>query len=232
VKKYLLISAAFLIFLMAAPAAHATVMSPGGGAEAIGGLAALPSGSIISNGGNVSIATISGLDAQGHARYTETIYFAVYKEAATGYLDFVYQVANSKKSHDSINRVTNVDFSSASSYLDATYLTKNAPAGFLGGKIAPSTADLSSDSSVVGFNFPSGKGTAIAPGTTTDVFVIRTHSKTFRAGSTSTIDGAVATVGTFAPGPEPSTIVLFAGCFLGLAGWAGWRRWKAGSASV
>jgi hypothetical protein len=236
-KKCLLNIGALLFLVMIAPPVQATVMSPGDPPATITGIAGLPAGSIISNGGNVSVESFTALDAQGHVRYQGTLYYAVYREAATGYLDFLYQIQNSKKSHDAITRVTTIDFSSAAGYIDATYLKASAPSGFLSkGTRAPSTGDLSDDGSVVGFNFPAGsksKRTDIGPGITTDVFVVRTHNTGgYRPGSTSTIGGATVTVGSFAPGPEPSTLVLFAGCFLGLAGWAGWRRWKGGSVSV
>jgi hypothetical protein len=231
VKTCLLCTGVLAAFLVIVAPLQATVLAPGGAAEPVSA-EALPAGSIVSNGGNVALVSFTGIDAQGHTRYQGTLYFAVYQEAATGYLDFLYQIQNSKKSHDSLERTTNVDFSAAAGFVDAGYLAGGAPAGFLKGSRAPSTADLSDDSSVVGFNFPSGKSSSIGPGVTTDVYVISTHVKAFRAGSTSILNGAAVTVSTFAPGPEPSALVLFGGCFLGLAGWAGWRRWRGRSVSA
>jgi hypothetical protein len=227
-SRFFFAVAIFGLGLIATPA-QATVLVPGAAPVAVSA-EVLPAGSIVSNDGSVSTASFTGIDAQGHVHYTGTLYFAVYREAATGYLDFLYQVHNDSTSRNNLHRTTHVDFSGAAGFIDASYLTAGAPAGFLAGTRAPSTADLSSDSSVVGFNFP--RPNDIGKGVTTDVYVISTHAKTFVAGSTSLINGAVSTVGTFAPGPEPSTLVLFGGCFLGLAGWAGWRRWKVRTASA
>jgi hypothetical protein len=82
--------------------------------------------------------------------------------------------------------------------------------------------DLSSTG--VGFSFPTD--TPIGPGKTSAVFAIRTNVKGFRAGSTTIVGGVSTIAPDLAAGHEPSALVLFAGCFLGLAVWMGWRRWK------
>ena len=58
------------------------------------------------------------------------------------------------------------------------------------------------------------------------MLVISTHATDFVLGTTSIIDGAVATVITRSPrsGPEPATLTLFGGGLVALAGLFG-RRW-------
>jgi hypothetical protein len=226
-KQGLSMFGALLGFAMITPAIQATLLTPGGGPTALTGVSSLPAGSIVSNGGNVSVLPFVGSDASGTIWYQGTLYLAVYREAATGFLDFLYQIQNSKKSQNAIQRTTNADFSAARS-VDATFLTATAPAGFLSprGEVAPVTADLSSTGAVVGFTFPTDP--ALGPAKTSAVFVIRTNVKGFRAGSTTMVGGGVSTITPdLAGGPEPSALVLFAGCFLGLAAFTGWRRWKS-----
>src|SRR5262249_6750310 len=110
-KKYLSILAALVGIGLVAPPAQATVLVPGAPPVPVSALAALPAGAIVSNGGLVSMATFSAFDALGRFHYSGTLYFAVWQESATGFLDFVYQIANDKKSRDAIKRSTNVDFS-------------------------------------------------------------------------------------------------------------------------
>jgi hypothetical protein len=63
--------------------------------------------------------------------------------------------------------------------------------------------------------------------------LLKTHNKGFGSGTTTIITReSTNIIPTFAPTPEPSTLVLFAGCFVGLAGWAGWRRWKGAKAAA
>jgi hypothetical protein len=224
-KQVLTTFGALLGFAMVTPAIQATLLTPGAGPTALTGISSLPAGSIVSNGGNASVLPFVGTDASGTTLYQGTLYLAVYREAATGFLDFLYQIQNSKKSQNGIQRTTNADFSAASS-VDATFLVGTAPRGFLSarGEIAPATADLSSNGAVVGFSFPTD--TPIGPAKTSAVFMIRTNVKGFRAGSTTIVGGVSTVAPDLAGGPEPSGLVLFAGSFLGLAVWMGWRRWK------
>src|SRR5712692_8187748 len=74
-------TAAIVAFVLIAPPVRATVLVPGGPPQPVDLTAALPAGSIISNGGNVSSENFTGVDAQGRVRYQGTLYFAVYREA-------------------------------------------------------------------------------------------------------------------------------------------------------
>jgi hypothetical protein len=232
-KKCLLTFAVFIALLMLVSPVQASILVPGAPPVALDPITALPAGSIVSNGGNVTVTPFVGL-FNGHNAISGTFYLAVYKEAATGFLDFLYQVQINKTSQDSLLRQTVVDFRPAAGFVDASYIRVSGtiPTGFLSLKseTVPTSADLSSDGSTVGFNFGHGQQ-GLGPGTTSVVYMVRTHVKGFRAGTSTLISRETVNIPpAFAPGPEPSTLVLFAGCFLGLAGWTGWRRWKSAKA--
>jgi hypothetical protein len=225
-KKCLFVVIALL--MLAAPV-QASILVPGAPSVPLDPINVLPAGSIVSNGGNVTVTPFTGL-FNGHIAIQGTLYLAVYQEAGTGFLDFLYQVQLNKISQDALLRQTAADFRPAAGFVDASYIRGGGPVptGFLNLKpeTVPTSADLSSDGSTVGFNFGHGQQ-GLGPGTTSVVYMIRTHTKGFRAGGGTLISReTINNPPVFAPGPEPSTLVLFAGCFLGLAGWTGWRRWK------
>ena len=88
-KVFLLRMIALAAFLVLAPPAQATLLVPGAGPTPLApGTPSLPPGSIVSNGGVVSIDTFTATDAQGRVHFTGSLHFAVYKESATGFLDF------------------------------------------------------------------------------------------------------------------------------------------------
>ncbi len=71
-------------------------------------------------------------------------------------------------------------------------------------------------SDVVGFSFfraPLGNG-AITAGGTSALLVLQTNAPSYTSSIASVIDGTVATVPTYAPTPEPATVVLLALGFL------------------
>ena len=228
-KKCLIVSAVFIALLMLVSPVRASILVPGAPSVALDPITGLPAGSIVSNGGTVTVTPFSASE-HGGVVFSGTLYLAVYKEAATGFLDFLYQAQINKTSLDALTRQTSVDFRLAAGFVDATYIRVGGtvPPGFLSLKpqTVPTSADLSSDGSTVGFTFGHGDR-GLGPGTTSVVYMIRTHVKGFHGGSSTLINREVpAPIPTFAPGPEPSTLVLFAGCFLGLAGWTVWRRWE------
>jgi hypothetical protein len=230
-KKYLF--AVLIAFLVAVAPAQASILVPGAPPVPLDPITGLPAGSIVSNGGNVTVEPFVGL-FNGHIAVKGTEYLAVYREAATGYVDFLFQVQSDKISQDAILRETLQDFRAAAGFVDASYIRSGGtvPPGFLQlpHETVPTSADLSSDGSTVGFNFGHGQQ-GLGPGTTSVVFMVRTHVKGFTTGTKNIITRETSSIEpSFAPGPEPSTVVLFAGCFLGLAGWTGWRRWNSARA--
>jgi hypothetical protein len=231
-KKYLLAPAGFIALLMLVLPVQASILVPGAPPVPLDPITGLPAGSIVSNGGTVTVTPFVSFE-KGGAVFSGTAYLAVYQEAATGFLDFLFQVQLNKSSLDAFTRQTSLDFRPAAGFVDATYIRSFGPVppGFLHLKTetVPTSADLSSNGSTVGFTFGHGdKG--LGPGTTSVVYMIRTHVKGFGGGSSTLINREVpAPVPSFAPNPEPSTLILFGGCFVGLAGWTGWHRWKSKS---
>jgi hypothetical protein len=167
---------------------------------------------------------MTGTNILGQNRFNGILTFAVYRENATGFLDFLYQY-HANLSQDGVQRLSTVDFPNF--MIDVTHLTGTAPPGFVLGSSIPSDATRSdTPGSIVGFDFRIPND--ITTGMTSQVLVLHTDATTTVPGATSAINGAVATVVTRGPAttPEPATLTLFAGGLLGLGG-AFWRKRKA-----
>jgi len=203
-----------IMLLLTVPAAQGTPLLPGSqvipSAEA-----ALPVGSYSFS---PTMVAISGVNALGEIRFTGTLTFAVYRESATGFLDFLYQYHNDPSARDPVERLSLTDFASVSA--DVTHLT-TTPTGFASGTVVPQLATRSFGAgSVVAFDFPTPN--SISPGQTTEALVVHTNATQFELGTTNLIDGGIASVVTRGPrsAAEPATFMLFAGCLLGLIGFA------------
>jgi hypothetical protein len=187
----------------------------------------LPAGSFFFGPENL---TITGVNALGQTRFTGTLTFAVYRESATGFLDFLYQY-HSNASSDPVQHVSTTDFSLPTT-TDVRRITGTAPTGFVLGTRVPTDATRSGGTGgVVSFDAPTPN--SIAPGETSQVLVINTNATNIVPGTTNFIDGAIATVVTQSPrnSPEPATLTLFGGGLLGLAGLFGRRWWKGSTHS-
>ena len=126
-------------------------------------------------------------------------------------LTFTYVVTNGAGTH-SINRFTVNGFDGFT--VDASYQTPQAVS-----TIAPAYADRETNGSSVGFSFvlaPVGSG-PLGPTQTSATLVLKTNATSYVPNLASVLDGFPATVGTFAPVPEPSTVVL-AGFAVALVG--------------
>ncbi len=173
-------------------------------------------------------APMTGVNAGGSPTlYTGVLTSAVYRNGG-GTLDFYYQFANASSSLDSISRLTNTSFAGFLTNVGYRTTDIDGAAGnvyngvtvnFVAGTKPPSYADRQA-SGTVGFTFGSGS-LGIAPGETSNILVIKTNAMMWTTGSTSTLNGAIATTSTFAPAacdtPEPATMALMGFSLIGLA---------------
>src|SRR6516225_9598778 len=186
-KKWFLTPLAGFAILFAASVSQATPLMPGGNVA--------PSAELAMPAGSYAFApetlTITGMNALGQTRFTGTLTFAVYREAATGFLDFLYQYHNNGTSRDPIEHVSSTDF--AGNFTAVTHITSTAPSGFvLGTAVSPAATRSPGDGGVVSFDFNTPN--SIQRNMTSQVLVINTHATDFVMGTSSVIDGAVATV--------------------------------------
>ncbi|MCG9894521.1 MAG: PEP-CTERM sorting domain-containing protein [Fimbriimonadaceae bacterium] len=86
------------------------------------------------------------------------------------------------------------------------------------GNIVASADRFNADT--LGFNFDRLGANALVPGSTSTVFWAKTFAPDWTDQTAFVIDGAVASVDTFAPVPEPGTLALLGGA----AALAAWRR--------
>jgi PEP-CTERM motif len=119
-----------------------------------------------------------------------------------GGLTFTYVISNGPGTH-AINRMSVNGYDGF--LIDASYQTPT-PAM----TIPPAYVDRETNGSSLGFSFvaaPIGSG-PITPNASSATMVLQTNATTFVPTTASVLDGLPATVGSFAPVPEPSTIVL------------------------
>lgn len=179
----------------------------------------LPPGSLVGLPGSTTSGTteltssraLIGLDVFSNVMFTGTLNLAIVR-AGGGTLDFYYQVMNDASSANSIKRVTTTDFDGWA--VDADW-SSDTSGPYSTGTRAPSRGDRSLDGSVVGFGFIStirGGFGDLLPGETSKWFFIKTDAIHWNIGSTSVIDGGIATVSSYTPSttpvPEPATFAL------------------------
>jgi hypothetical protein len=224
--KKIVFMAAVVGFAVLSPKAEAYVLSPGGSVSAATmGDNAVPSGTVID-----SITNEVGSPGQG-STVSANLTTVVIKEAG-GTLDFVYQVQNTTAAGgDWIHRATMVSFTGWST--NVWYSSKNTGySSYFSNADSTSTiagADRSNSGQTVGFtletttNGTPDVNSGIAPGAYSFILVIKTDATAYRGGSSFVIDGGVTSFTSFAPAPEPSSIVL-AGMGVVFLGGFFWRR--------
>jgi hypothetical protein len=187
-----------VLLLTATPMLQATPLPPGA-TNVIPNSATLDNTTLL----GTRVIPLMGVDGLGVTRFVAILTNQVYRDNATGTLLFTYQVENTASSMDPISRLTTTDFAGFTLDVSST--------DFAGG----TRADRSINGSIVGFNTfgPDGTDGNVSPGEMSAFLVIRTDAIFFGDGSTSLINGAVASGVTFAPlsvVPEPGTFALAA----------------------
>lgn len=143
-----------------------------------------------------------GMNALSEVLYTGTVESYVFRQAA-GNLIFGYIVYNDATSIDEISAVSMTDF--------AGWVTEvgQDPAAAGSASMSPATsASRSTGGGTVTFNFtrdPLGRG-ALEQGTASYGMMIRTNATDYTRGTVNVLNGAIATVESFAPVPEPASI--------------------------
>jgi hypothetical protein len=214
--KYFILSLAVAAGLLAgSPKAQASSLSPG--SSTAPGTYTLPSGTTVASGSQM----VNLNDIVNETGWKATLTYAVYKESGGAY-DFLYQIKNDSSSFDTLDRLSNTSFKGFTTNVFYLNSTTNLPSGFVAGTAAPSDATRSNGKgSTVGFDF------SLDPGQTSRVLVIQvTDAGGFKAGTSNLSNSVAHQFSTFAPTPEPASLVLLGGCFVGLAGACGWRRFR------
>jgi len=215
-KRSFIICAACMIL---APCSASADLLPGGHAVPTA-VSALPAGAYIFAPTTVHVVARNALN---QINFTGNLTYAVWREQSTGFLDFLYQFHNDSTSKNPVEHISTTDFATVTTNVEE--ITGTAPSGFVLGSVVPDDATRSpGDGGVVAFNFPTPH--SIPKNGTTRVLVISTNATQIEQGTTSLIDGAVATVITEAPVPipEPGSLTLVCGGVLGLAGVSYRRR--------
>lgn len=177
--------------------AHAFAPLAPGGAVIVPDLP-LPAGSVLLD---FRSDAFIGMNALGETLYTGTVDSFVFREIP-GNLLFGYIVHNDLSSVDEISAVSMTDFSGWITEVgqDPTAASTSA---------SPATsATRSAGGGTVTFNFtrdPLGRG-ALEQGTASYGMMIRTDAIDYTRGTVNVLNGAIATVESFAPVPEPASI--------------------------
>ena len=216
--------AGVLFLVIAAPLvltgpAGATILVPGG--------TIIPAPFSGAPGTLLASITSPFVSVLGPADFSGVATEAVYRDAVTGTLDFLYQFNNNATSGFPIEGSTNGSYAGFTTDV-FTQLGGPAFGPFsAAGTVAATDATRASNGGTVSFEFPIPN--AVLPGETTAIRMIKTNALAFQPGTVSFINQGTATLTDFfAPAgaavPEPGTFTLVcAASVLALR----WRRRRA-----
>ena len=190
-----------------APSANATLLSPGGGCFlTCTSISTLPAGTVIANTG-VETGTPAGT-----IDYTATLRSIVYRETATGNLDFLYQYTITASTGDVPDQL---EVSSFDHWItNGQILTTGGIGGMVAGTgNANNVETRTSTGNTINFLWLNVAPFIVDPpvgvGQTSDILVVETNAKDYTIGQATLQDGGVEAFQAFEPGPEPAGIVLF-----------------------
>lgn len=150
-----------------------------------------------------------GTNAQGQTLFTGSLTSVVAREANGAFgnnLIFAWVITNDASSANAINRITVTGwngFSSTVAQHDATSV------GFATSGVTTDRATRLPGGDVLAFRFEDADGFGtLTSGSNSTVFWALSDATSYTLGAANVIDGAVSTVETFAPVPEPATMLV------------------------
>jgi hypothetical protein len=205
VRLFSLLTLGFAVVLFAVPG-YGNVLPPGPSSVAP---------DVFANNGGAGYGAIlanTGVQAFNFAGDTGSVQQIVTTDPVTGFLDFLTEVnvTGGELEHVTVANFSGAGFGSVS-YPDVGYdtiacLTGIGCAAPGPNVIAPTTVNTLNNVAI-SFNFAAG----VMPGQESELLVVKTDARTFGAGTIGLIDGGGATLGGYAPSPEPSQVGLLLG---------------------
>ncbi|MHB1424368.1 MAG: hypothetical protein ACYC3I_14435 [Gemmataceae bacterium] len=221
--------------LIAGPSlAWATPLPPGGSVSPsiVNGTGVSSGFTILADSGWQSSSTGNPAFGGGTGQVREIVVSGDTNNPSKG-LDFIYQLQNTSSTSSAVSLAALNAFTYGSFSTDVVAANPGASsfsnsgnsfsAPTTGGGSNPTSATRSSNGTEVSFNFGSSGNGTLAPGSYSDLLIVRTNAPNYSAGIFDFSDGGTSSqLNGFDPAaaPEPASVILLAGCLacLGVAG--------------